>query len=136
MGASVAEELAKFLLVICNIMFFHQVDECRTRVPGQCRFAKVWILRDEVLGLYGEIGEITSASPRDTYLLPYPIIVLNDENRAASFARLDRTHESGGSAAYYDNVSFQHCQSKDRKKAAQRTSGGFVRQVIERRFVP
>ena len=42
-GGIVAEQLALTLVVVCNLIALHQLDEIPLGVTAQCRFTKMWM---------------------------------------------------------------------------------------------
>ena len=94
----------QLLFVVRNSMLLHQGHKVIRREPCEGRFAEMRVGGQIILGAGMDVREIASASPRNEDLLAEPLRMLQDQNRAAAFARLQGTHQAGSPGTYDDDV--------------------------------
>ena len=93
-GCAVTEELTQLLLVIRDVVLFHQVDEVLRWVPGQGGDAEKRVLGLVVLGGCRPIGEVTAPASGDQYFLAGPVSVLQDQDSASPLSGLHGAHQT------------------------------------------
>ena len=101
---SVAEELAKRLFVIGDVVMFDEGDDIGGGIAGEGGNGEVGILREEVFRAATTIGEIASATARDTDFFADFFGVFEEEDTAVTLAGFDGAEEAGGAGTEDDCI--------------------------------
>ena len=90
--------------MVWDAVLFNQCDEIGMCIAGQCRFAEMWIGREEIPGLAMDVGEVASSTARDQYLFPDALGTLDERNPPSVLTGFDGTHQPGSTAAENDSI--------------------------------
>ena len=100
----VAEELAKRLLVIADVMSIHQRDHVFRREAGERGLGEVRIFGEEVFGAGVKVGKVAAATPGDQNLFAGTVGMVDQRNTATALASFHGTHQTCGACSQDDDV--------------------------------
>lgn len=106
---AIAEELAKRLLVIGDLVFFNERDEILRGVASQCGFGEVGIGGEKILRRAVEVRKIATATTGDENLFADAVSVIENSNALAAFRGFDGAHQASGTSSENDCVKFVGC---------------------------
>ena len=101
---SIAEQLAELLFVVRDAVSLDQREEIGWRIARQRRPAVIDIVREKVLGLAVNIGEVAATAARDANLLTQFWGVLDQQATASTLSGDCSAHHPGRAGADDDDV--------------------------------
>ena len=78
------------------------------RVARESRSCKIWILGDKILMCHDTIREDAASTTRDTDLLAWSVVVLENSNSLAPCRRLRGTKQSGRTSTQDNDIVMGH----------------------------
>ncbi|MNH22862.1 hypothetical protein D3C79_827340 [compost metagenome] len=108
LGALVAEQLAKRLLVVVDPVPVHQIDEILLGVARQRRLAEVGVAREEGVGAGLMVGEVATTTTADQDLAARLLGVVEQQYGATPITGLGRTHQTGRTGPDHHHIHLHH----------------------------